>query len=255
MVDLSNRRGLVVGLSSENSFGFQCARALVRMGAEVAATSRRSEQGRALADSAGCARHLSLDCDDERSVDAAFAELAAEWGRLDFLIHTVMAAPSGVLRNPLVDLSRIDFERVLSAGAYSLIMLARRTLPLLSSSSSPRIVTFTFAGSQQMAPSYHVAGICKAALEATVRYLAFELGPKRVLVNAVSTPMIPTDLVLGEWGEAAADKTQALLQKRSPTRAAVGFDAVTSAVAWLVSEELQQVTGEVLMVDGGFCAQ
>jgi enoyl-[acyl-carrier protein] reductase I len=252
MVDLSKRRGLVVGVSTENSFGHHCARALVNLGAEIIATSRRGDRGRALAESAGCARHLALDCDDEASIDAAFAEVASVWGRLDFLVHTIMAAPSGVLKRPLVDLSKGDFERVLSAGTYSLIGLCRRALPLFARSTAPRVVTFTFAGSQQMAPNYHAAGICKAALEASVRYLAYELGPKGVLVNAISTSMIATDLVLGEWGAEVAEKTQALIRKRAPTRSAVGFDAVTSAAAWLVSEELKQVTGEVLMVDGGF---
>jgi enoyl-[acyl-carrier protein] reductase I len=253
MVDLSGRRGLIAGFSGENSFGFSCARAMVEMGAKVTVTSRpqRAEECRRLAESLGCA-HLSLDADDERSMDAAFAQLEAVEPRLDFVVHTIMSVPAGVLDRPLLELTRADFEHTLSAGTHSLVSIVRRALPLLLRSPSPRVLTFSFAGSRLMAPNYHVAGICKAALESAVRYLAMELGPKGVLVNALSTSMIPTDVVLRNWGETVAEKTKALLTKRAPTRSAAGLREVTSHAGWLVSGEMTQMTGEVTMVDGGF---
>jgi enoyl-[acyl-carrier protein] reductase I len=254
MIDLSGRRGLVVSLSSENSFGYQIARELVRGGAEVAGTTRpaHGSGGATLARAAGCARHFALDCDDERSVLATFDELARDWGRLDFVVHTVMTVPPGAVRRPLVELSRPDFERTLAIGAHSLILLAQRALPLLEKSAAPRIVACTFAGSQRVVPNYHVGGICKAALEATVRYLAYELGEKGVLVNALSTTMVATDVVTREWGDAVAARTRALVSKRAPARAATEFADLTAAVAWMVSADLRHITGDVLHVDGGY---
>lgn len=251
--DEGARRGVVLGVSSDNSIGAACARRLGELGASVAVTCRpeRRRQLDALAERRGWIV-VSADADDDASLDAAFAELGRRWGRLDFLVHTWMRVPGALLSRPLVELGREDFRQVVEVGAYSLVAACRRALPLLSASASPRVVTMTSASSHRMTPSYHVAGIAKAALEAALLYLAAELSPRGILCNAVSFSLVATDGATALLGEKTIGATRAFVDKRAPTRHGASAEDVAAAAAWLCSAQARNLTGEILTVDGGY---
>jgi enoyl-[acyl-carrier protein] reductase I len=250
---LAGRRGVVLGVSSENSVGYQVAKDLRALGAEVAVTSRRADADRArLARALGCDLDLAVDAGDDASFDRAFSVLGEAWGRLDFLVHTMAHVPDGVLTRPLLELGRDDFHAVLDAGARSLIVACKHAARLLESSDSPRVVALTSASDLRMTPSYHAMGICKAALRSAVLYLAYELGPRAILCNAVSFSLLATDGACRAVGEQAALATARHVAKRAPTKKPLEVEHVTGAIAFLVSPLCQNLTGEVLTVDGGF---
>jgi enoyl-[acyl-carrier protein] reductase I len=251
---LEGRRGLVLGMSSANSVGYQCATAFAALGAEVAVAYRpsRRETCAPLAEAAGCALHFGVDADDEDSLAAAFQALQSAWGRLDFLVHTLVHVPEGLLAHPLVDVTRQEFNAVMDIGVHSLVVACRHAMPLFESSASPRVVALTSASDQLMTPHYHAVGIAKAALVATVRYLAYELGPRGVLCNAVSFSILPTDGANRAVGAENALATHAAVAKRAPTRKPLEFAHVAGAIAFLASSLCENTTGEVVTVDGGF---
>jgi enoyl-[acyl-carrier protein] reductase I len=251
---LAGTCGLIVGVSGERSIGFACAAALRQLGADVAFTCRpaRADGAEALAEKLGGAVHAPLELDDPASIAAAFARVERSFGRLDFLVHTLMHVPAGVLDRPLTELDGASFARVLAVGVHSLPLLCRHARPLLSRSTAPRIVTISSPCGQRMTPHYHIAGIAKAALEATVVYLAQELGPAGILCNAVSPGLIDTDGALAVIGRDAAAATRSHMARRAATRTAVELDDIAAAVAWLCSPLLRQVTGQILPIDGGY---
>lgn len=251
---LASCRGLVLGVSGENSMGYQCARALVAQGAEVAATYRpaRQEASAALLEAAGVKHHFAVDVRDEASLRSAMEQIGAAWGRLDFLVHAIVHVPDGVLARPLLSLTREEFHDVIDVTAYSLIAACRHAEPWLLRSSHPRVVALTSAAGQRMTPNHHAVGISKAALSAALLYLGAEMGARGVLCNGVAFSLIDTDGARRAVGATVAASTRAYLHKRAPTRRAVEFGHVTQAVAFFASPLCENVTGEVLMVDGGF---
>src|SRR3954471_24802529 len=250
---LAGRRGVVLGVWWENGVGFHAARAFRAAGAEVIVTHRepRREVVAPLAAALGCER-IELDFRDERAVAHAFSELGRRHERLDFLVHTLVHVPDGVLEKPVTELSASDFAEVLELGARSLLVACRYALPLLRRSDAPRVVTLLSPGSDHAVPHYHAVGIMKGALAATVRYLALELGPLGVLCNAVSFSIVDTDAARRVIGEELTHKTRAALAKRAFTRRATDYDDVTQSLTYLVSPLAANVTGETLHVDGGF---
>jgi enoyl-[acyl-carrier protein] reductase I len=250
---MNQRRGVVLGVSGENSVGWSIAQRLAAGGARVAMTCRPSRVD-ALAPLAARldAQLLPVDLDDESTIATAFARLGQDDSPLDFLVHTWVHVDNAVLARPLSEISRQDFSDVLAAGAWSLVAACRHAAPLLARSAAPRVVALTSGLSQRTSPNYHVAGIAKAALEASVRYLAFELGRKGVLVNAASFSLVATDGARRAIGDKNAEATRNLQAKRSHTGRAVEAAEVASTVAWLAGPEVQNMTGEILTVDGGF---
>jgi enoyl-[acyl-carrier protein] reductase I len=251
---LAGRRGLVLGMSGSNSIGYQCAAAFTALGAEVAVTYRPSRRAicAPLAEAAGCALHFGVDADDDDTLRAAFQALDGAWGQLNFLVHTLVHVPEGVLARPLVEISRQDFNTVMDIGVHSLLAACRHATPLLERSTSPRVVALTSASDQLMTPHYHAVGIAKAALVAAVRYLAYELGPRGILCNALSCSLLPTDGAQRAVGAENALATHAVLAKRAPTRTPLEFAHVTRAIGFLASSLCENMTGEVVTVDGGF---
>ena len=253
---LAGRVGLVIGFSGARSLAFACARALVDHGARVGVTCRpgREPEVAGAVEAAGAELCLPLDPADDPSIQAAVARAVARWERLDFVVHTLMEVPPGALERPLVELGRDEFLRVLDTGTYSLIRICRHALPALAKSSAPRVVSFSSGPSRRPSPSYHVAGICKAALESAVRYLAHELGPQGVLCNAVSPSLVATTGAERAVGSDAVTKTLAHLGRKSPTGRATEPADAAQWVAWLCSPLAAQVTGEVFTIDGGYAA-
>lgn len=251
---LLGRRGLVVGVSGERSLGFACARAARALGAEVAVTYRpaRRDTVSQLAERLGCTFAAPLDLDAPSSVAEVFTTIERRWGRLDFLVHTLMHVPPSLLAEPLTAIDRQGFARVLEVGVHSLLVLCRHARPLLERSTAGRVVTLSSACGRRMTPHYHVAGIAKAALEAALLYLAQELGPAGILCNAVSPALVDTDGAVATVGRDVAAATRAHLAKKAATRAAVSAADVGDAVAWLCSSYARQITGEVIAIDGGY---
>jgi enoyl-[acyl-carrier protein] reductase I len=251
---LAGCRGVILGVSGENSIGYHLVRDFVALGAQVAATYRpaRRDTVAPLLEAAGVSQHAALDAGDEATIERAVSQFGQAWGRLDFLVHTLVHVPEGLLARPLLSVTREEFHEVVDATAYSLIAVCRHAAPYLARSAHPRVVALTSASAVRMTPNYHVAGIAKAALGGVLLYLAAELGPRGILCNSVGFSLIETDAARRAIGAANAAATRAHLQKRTPTRRAVDPEHVTRAIGFFASPLCENVTGEVLMVDGGF---
>jgi enoyl-[acyl-carrier protein] reductase I len=248
---LAGRRGIVLGVSGANSIGYHIARTAREHGATVAVTCRPAR----LAEVALLAAQLDaaaypVDVADETSLAAAFAALGD--APLDFLVHTLVDIPEGVLARSLLELSRAELDHVMAVAVWSLIAACRHAYPLLACSTAPRVVALTSACSHRMTPNYHVAGIAKAALESAVLYLAMQLGPSGVLVNAVSASLVASDGALRAIGERNAHATRAVQARRNATGRAVEYDDIAACASFLCSPLARNLTGEIVTVDGGF---
>jgi len=250
---LAGRRGVVLGVSGTSGMGYQIAQGFRALGAEVAITHRAPRRAAVapLAAELGCAA-VECDFNDESSVNRAMAELGERFGRLDFLIHTLVHVPDGVLARPVSELSAADFATVMESSVRSLLVAARFARPWLERSESPRIVTLLSAGGDFAIPHYHVVGIAKGALASAVRYLAAELGAARIACNAVNFSILETEAALRAIGRDRTFETKSYLAKRSMLRTPVEFGDVIDSIAFLASGLCRNVTGETINVDGGF---
>lgn len=249
---LAGRRGLVLGVSSQDSVGFHAAQALREHGAEVAVSLRptRSAFMAQLADDGYVT--VELDAQQEGSLERAVARVGERFGRLDFLVHTLVHVPDGALERPVTSLSQRELGDAMEVGVRSLLVAAQHARPWLEKSTAPRIVTLLSGGADFAMPHYHVVGIVKAALSAAVRYLAAELGPSGVLCNAVNFSMLDTEAARRVIGEDRTLQTRQHLAKRGMTRMPLRYADVTGAIAFLASPLCSNLTGEALLVDGGF---
>jgi enoyl-[acyl-carrier protein] reductase I len=249
---LAGRKGLVLGVSSPDSVGFHTALQLQALGAEVAVSLRpaRSSFMPRLVE-LGLAP-VELDALEPGSIERAVERVGSQLGRLDFLVHTLVHVPDGALSRPLLELSARELADVMEVGVRSLVVAARAALPLLAGSDAPRIVTLLSGGADFAMPSYHAVGIAKSALAASVRYLAAELGPRGVLCNSVNFSILETTAAKRVIGDERTQQTRQHLSKRSMTQAALSYDDVTRAIAFLCSPLCSNLTGESLTVDGGF---
>jgi enoyl-[acyl-carrier protein] reductase I len=188
-----------------------------------------------------------MDVTDEASLDAGFARIGAEWGSLDFLIHAIAWSDKTELSGRFINTSRENFKVSMVISCYSLIDLCRRAAPLMPDGGS--VVTLTFQGSRQVMPHYNVMGVAKAGLEAAVRYLANDLGPEGIRVNAISAGPMRT---LAGAAIGAARKTFKATEANAPLRANPGLRDVGGTAVWLCSDYARSTTGEVVHVDGGY---
>jgi enoyl-[acyl-carrier protein] reductase I len=247
---MAGRRGLVLGVANDHSIAWGIARALAAQGAEMAFTYQGEGFGRRvvpLAESLGSKIVMAADVQDEGSLDAVFERLAAEWGRLDFLVHAVAYSDKAELDGRFVNTTRANFLRSLDVSCYSLVDLARRAAPLMEGGGS--IVTLTYLGAQRVTPNYNVMGVAKAALESAVRYLANDLGPQGVRVNAISPGPMRT---LAGAAIAGARKVYRAAETNAPLRSNATLEAVGGTALYLLSDLGACTTGEVVFVDGGY---
>ena len=254
MSSLQGKTGLIVGVANKRSIAWAIAQAASAAGAQLAITyqgDRLGENVRDLAEGLPDPLLLPLDVTDDAQIAAVFAEIDRRFGGLDFVVHGAAFAPREELSNPFVQTSRDGFRIALDVSAYSLIALARGALPLMERRGGGSIVTLTYLGSERVFQNYNVMGVAKAALEATVRYLAADLGPKNIRVNAISAGPIKT---LAASGVSGFSSILQVYRDRAPLRRTVDTAEVADAAMFLLSDAGRAVTAEVLMVDGGYHA-
>ncbi|HEU0079566.1 MAG TPA: enoyl-ACP reductase, partial [Longimicrobiaceae bacterium] len=241
---------LIVGVANQNSIAWGCATALHGAGMELAFTYQgeimRDRVTRTTAE-LGEVPLFDLDVRDDAQIAAVFDGLRERWGRLDFVLHSVAFAPKAAMANPFLQTQREDFLAAHEISAYSLVALSRAAVPLMPEGGS--IVTMTYYGSQKAVPGYNVMGVAKAALEASVRYLAVDLGQHGIRVNAISAGAINT---LAARGVAHFRDLMRITAERSPLKRTVETDEVGRACLFLASELGSGITGEVMYVDAGF---
>lgn len=252
MNDFTGKLGLIVGVANKRSLAWAIAQATARRGARLALTyqARFEDHVRDLAQTLD-GDHLVLPCDvsSDAEIDAAFARVEQDFGGLDFVVHGAAFASRDDLVGPFVNTSRDGFRLALDISAYSLIALARRAVPLMQPRGGGSIVTLTYLGSERVFPNYKVMGVAKAALEAAVRYLAVDVGPFNIRVNAISAGPVKT---LAAAGISGFSSILGVYPDRAPLKRNVDAGEVGEAAAFLLGDASRGVTGEVLMVDAGF---
>src|SRR5947208_2208081 len=254
MTDFSGKHGLIVGVANKRSISWAIAQAAAAAGARLALTypsERLEENVRELA--AKLENPLVLPCDvaSDEQIAALGAALDREFGGLDFFVHGAAFAPPAELSSPFVQTSRESFRIALDVSAYSLVALTRAVVPLMEKRGGGSILTLTYIGSQRVFTNYNVMGVAKAALESSVRYLASDLGPRNIRVNAISAGAIKT---LASAGISGISTMLQAYREKSPLRRGVETTEVADAAVFLLSSAARGVTGEILMVDSGFHA-
>jgi enoyl-[acyl-carrier protein] reductase I len=248
---MKGKRGLIMGIANDHSIAWGIARTLAAQGAEMAFTYQGEALGkrvRPLAESLGVKQVLSCDVEDLASVDSLFGKLKETWGGLDFLVHAIAFSDKSELKGRYADTTRENFSRTMLVSCFSFTELARRAAELMPETGGS-MVTLTFGGSMRVMPNYNVMGVAKAALEASVRYLASDFGARGIRVNAISAGPVRT---LAGSGIGDARAMFAFQQKHSPLGRGVTLDELGGSALYLLSDLSGGVTGEVHYVDSGY---
>jgi enoyl-[acyl-carrier protein] reductase I len=252
MASLAGKIGLIVGVANKRSLSWAIAQAAASEGATLVLTyqGRFEEHVRELAESlTPSPLVLPLDVQNDAEIDAVFASIQQQHGGLDFLVHGVAFANRDDITNPFAQTSREGFRLAMDISAYSLIALSRGARPLMAARGGGSIVTLTYLGSTRVFPNYNVMGVAKAALESSVRYLAADLGPENIRVNAISAGPIKT---LAAAGIGGFSSILGVVREKAPLRRAIEASEVGDAAVFLLGPAGRGVTGEVLMVDSGY---
>ncbi len=250
MALMAGKRGLVMGVANDRSIAWGIARACAAHGASLAFTYQGEaleKRVRPLAASVGASLVLPCDVTDDASVAAVFERIAADWGRLDFLVHAIAFADKEELKGQYLETTRGNFLKTLDISCYSFTTVARRAEPLMSEGGS--LLTLTYYGAEKVMPHYNVMGVAKAALEASVRYLAADLGPAGIRVNALSAGPIKTLAASGIGDFRYILKWN---QYNAPLKRNVTLDDVAGSALYLLSDLGGGTTGEVHHVDCGY---
>ncbi|RBI84323.1 NADH-specific enoyl-ACP reductase [Rhodosalinus halophilus] len=248
---LAGKRGLIMGVANDRSIAWGIARAMHAAGAELAFTYQGEAFGKRVEPlAASVGSDILLDCDvtDDAAMDAAFEALAARWPTIDFLVHAIAYSDKSELTGRFINTTRDNFKHSLDISAYSFIDVARRAQPLMKDNGGA-LITLTYQGSNKVVPSYNVMGVAKAALEAATRYLANDLGPEGIRVNAISPGPMKT---LAGAAIGGARRTYKHTATNAPMRSNATLEAVGGTAVWLVSDAGAFTTGEIVHVDGGF---
>ncbi|MBP1686880.1 MAG: enoyl-ACP reductase [Deltaproteobacteria bacterium] len=247
---MDGRRALIFGVANDHSIAWAIAQALHREGAELGFTyvnEAIEKRVRPLAESLGVQTVLPCDVSKDDEIAATFDAIKERWGRVDVVIHAVAFALREELKGRMLNTSRAGFHLALDVSTYSLIAIARCAEPLMSRGAS--LLTLSYLGAEKVVPNYNVMGIAKAALEASVRYLAYDLGPQGIRVNAISAGPIRT---LSAAGISGFKDMLHHHEARAALRRSVGADEVAGAALYLCSDLGSGVTGEVMHVDCGY---
>ncbi|HXL12750.1 MAG TPA: enoyl-ACP reductase FabI [Bradyrhizobium sp.] len=248
---MKGKRGLIMGVANDHSIAWGVAKALAAQGAELAFTYQGEALGkrvRPLAEQLGVPLVLPCDVEDIASVDAVFESLRDKWGQLDFLVHAIAFSDKNELKGRYADTTRENFSRTMLISCFSFTELAKRAAAMMPERGGS-MITLTYGGSTRAMPNYNVMGVAKAALEASVRYLATDFGSRSIRVNAISAGPIRT---LAGSGIGDARAMFAFQQKHSPLGRGVTLDELGGSALYLLSELSGGVTGEVHYVDSGY---
>ncbi len=249
---MGGKRGLIMGVANSHSIAWGIAEALGAQGAEMAFTYQGElfeRRVRPLAESLGAAHIMDADVQSADSLDAVFGELKDAWGTIDFLVHAIAYSDKAELTGRYADTSRGNFLNTLDISCYSFVDVTRRAAELMPDGGS--VVTMTYLGSQRVMPHYNVMGVAKAALEASVRYLANDLGPQGVRVNAISPGPMRT---LAGSAVGGARKMYKECEENAPLRRNAALEHVGGAAVYLLSDLGASTTGDIVFVDGGYHA-
>jgi enoyl-[acyl-carrier protein] reductase I len=247
---LEGKRGLVVGIANENSIAWGCAKAFRAFGADVAVTylnDKARKYVEPLARELEAPILMPLDTNTPGQMEAVFETIARKWGKLDFVVHSIAFSPKEALQGRVVDVERDGFLSTMDVSCWTFIRMAHLAEPLMRKGGS--LFTMTYYGSQMVVKNYNIMGVAKAALEAAVRYIAAELGPKGIRVHAISPGPLATRAASG------IPEFDALLDKartKAPTRSLVSIEDVGVATAFLAHDAARLITGATLYVDGGY---
>ncbi|MBD3677508.1 MAG: enoyl-ACP reductase [Rhodobacteraceae bacterium] len=247
---MKGKRGLVMGVANDRSIAWGIAKAMADEGAELAFTYQGEAFGKRLeplAESVGSKLMVDVDVTDAAQMDAAFETLAKEWGSLDFVIHAIAFSDKNELTGRFINTTLENFKHSMAISCYSLIDVARRAQPLMTEGGT--ILTLTYQGSNRVTPFYNVMGVAKAALESSVRYLANDLGPEGIRVNAISPGPMKT---LAGAAIGGARKTYKHTDVNAPLRSNATLEAVGGTAVYLASDYGACTTGEIIRVDGGY---
>jgi len=249
------KRGLVLGVANRRSIAWAIARRLAEGGAELAFTfqgDRIEKNVRELAESVGSSLVTGCDVRSDEDVARVFDEVGARFdGGIDLLVHSVAFAAAEDLEGRFTDTPRDRFWMALDVSAYSLVACARAAEPLMEARGGGSILTMTYLGGERAVPHYNVMGVAKSALDASVRYLAWDLGQKNIRVNAISAGPVRT---LAARSIAGFPTMEAIVEERSPLHRPIDSDDVGAAAAYLLSDDARNVTGTTLYVDSGYHA-
>jgi enoyl-[acyl-carrier protein] reductase I len=247
---MKGKRGLIMGVANDHSIAWGIARTLAAHGATLAFTYQGEALGKRvkpLAAQAGSSLVLPCDAEDLNSVDKVFTTLGEEWGSLDFVVHAIAFSDRNELKGRYADTSRENFQRTMLISCFSFTEVAKRAAALMPAGGS--MLTLTYGGATRVMPNYNVMGVAKAALEASVRYLANDFGPRNVRVNAISAGPVRT---LAGAGIADARLMYNFQKRHAPLRRTVSIEEVGGAALYLLSDLSTAVTGEVHFVDSGY---
>ena len=251
MLHLKGKRGLIMGVANERSIAWGIAKAMSDSGAELAFTYQGNTFGKRLqplAESVGANLMLDVDVTDDASLDRAFEQLQSSWGSLDFVVHAIAYSEKNELTGRFMNTTRENFKNSLDISSYSFVEIARRAHPLMIDNGGT-LLTVTYQGSNRVTPFYNVMGVAKAALEATTRYLANDLGPDGIRVNAISPGPMKT---LAGAAIGGARKTFKHTEMNAPLRSNASLQAVGGTAVYLASDAGAYTTGEIIYVDGGY---
>ena len=247
---LSGKRGLIMGVANERSIAWGIAREMSKNGAELAFTYQGESFGKRLkplAESIGSELMIDVDVQNDNSLNTAFSKIQDKWGKLDFLVHAIAFSDKSELTGRFSATSRKNFQNSLDISCYSFIEVARRAMPLMPDGGT--ILTLTYGGSTRVTPFYNVMGVAKAALESSVRYLANDLGPQKIRVNAISPGPMRT---LAGAAIGGARKTFRTTEQNAPLRSNATLESVGGTAVYLSSNYGADTTGEIIRVDGGY---
>jgi enoyl-[acyl-carrier protein] reductase I len=247
---LEGKKGLIVGIANEHSIAWGCAKAFRAFGAEVAITYLNDKAKKfvePLARKLEASIVMPLDVNQPGQMESVFEKISKDWGKLDFLVHSIAFAPKDALKGRVVDVSRDGFLATMDVSCWTFIRMAHLAEPLMGNGGT--LFTMTYYGSQMVVKNYNIMGVAKAALESAVRYMAAELGPKGIRVHAISPGPLATRAASGipEF-DALLDKAKA----KAPARSLVSIDDVGAATAFLAHDAAKLITGETLYIDGGY---
>ena len=248
---LSGKKALITGIASKRSIAYGIAQSMAREGAELALTYQNEKlkpRVENIAEQLGSNICIELDVAREESIDDAFSNLTSHWENLDILIHSIAHAPSEELKGSYIDsVSRDGFNMANEISSYSFVALAKKAWPMMNTNGA--LLTLTYLGSVKSVPNYNAMGPAKASLEANVRFLAADLGPHSIRVNAISAGPIKTLAAAGVSGMRGLLKH---VESMTPLRRNITIEDVGNAAAFLCSDLASGITGEVLYVDGGY---